>query len=215
MKRTVGHLRIASSWSRCAQTAVVMSLALAMCLLVLPASASAKVDKKHAKAYAGKILICTANETEHRGAYNASADELQRAADDMIKVLAMDHSDPGYQTYLDALTQQDEETAHSMLTVIDPENVRELGEMKALYPACKGWFSKSADKIVFHSATSQLVRGFALSNQAFLNLAHAFDALSLTDVPTARSFNMLATQEITLGGPDVQSAVSTLTGLER
>jgi hypothetical protein len=87
--------------------------------------------------------------------------------------------------------------------------------MKALHPTCKGWFSDAAGEVVFDGATSRLVRGSALSNEAFLSLANTFDALSLTDVRTARSFNTPATQEITLAGPAIQMSLARLTDLER
>ena len=55
MRRIIGHPQTSSSWRRRLPTVLVLTLAVLICLLVLPASASAKVDKKYAKAYAAKV----------------------------------------------------------------------------------------------------------------------------------------------------------------
>ena len=131
MTREMARARTVSSRSRYARTALALTLAVATCVLVLPAVASAKVDKKHAKAYAAKVRVCAAVEDTYRREYNGFLDDLVSTANEMKPLIGS--SDPGDQMHLALLTQYAQEAHERWVTEMTPDHRRILKMMKALY----------------------------------------------------------------------------------
>ena len=197
------------------QTAVVFALAVTTCLLVLPAIASAKVDKKYAKSYAGKVLVITETEIGHRTAYNAYVSTLADLGTQMKQALASDPSDPNYQNSIDIVAREAQEQSDGWDAEYKPEAIRELALVNHLYTSCKGWFSKSADKITFRHVTAELYRGYAASNRAFACLAVAFYDLAQKDVAGAQDENAQAIKIIGPAEADMNAGLSGIKSLER
>ena len=197
------------------QTAVVFAVAVTTCLLVLPAIASAKVDKKYAKMYAGKVLVITETEIGHRTAYNAYASTLADLGTQMQRALASDPSDPNYWTYVNNVAQEAQQDSDLWDAQLKPECIRELALVNHLHPSCKDWFSKSADKITFRHVTAELYRGYDASNRALVCLAVAFDDLAQKDVAGAQDENAKAIKIIGPAEADMNAGLSGIRSLER
>jgi len=213
MTRKSAHAQKTSSRSRRAQTALALTLAVATCLLVLPAVASAKVDKKYAKAYAAKVGACAAMEDAHRREYNGFLDNLVSTANEMKPLIGS--PDPDDQIRLGQLTQFAQEAHDMWVTQMTPAHRRTLKVMKAVYPDCKAWFSQAADKVVFHGATSQLVRGFDATNDAFMHLATSYGFLAQQNIAGAQAEIAQAAKVIGQAEPNIDAGLARLKALER
>jgi hypothetical protein len=213
MMRSFRHVRMSFSRGRSARTAVALILAVVAGILVLPATASATVDKKHAKAYAAKVRMFVILEQDHRRSYNTYEESLVATANEMKPLIGS--PDPNDKLGLEQLKIYANGCRESYLTDLRQFNIVYLKLVRAFYPASKDWFSQAADKTRFHRWTSRLDMGVSRSNRAFLYLSNAFLRLSEEDMEGAQAYNNQAIQLVSQAGPMVDEALDGLRALRR
>jgi len=213
MMRTIGHTRTTSFHSRSTRMLLALILAVTTCFLVLPATASAKVDKKYAKRYAAKVAYYAGFQEAHEDAYNGYLDTLAQTANEMKTVIGS--PDPYDQAVLAVLKANAQQDFDIYKKTLKPGNENYLEATQKFYPASKGWFSKPGDKLRFHRWTRRLAQGVMLGNAAWGQAALGFVALAAEDMAGAQSHNEEATKLATRANTYIQEAFAGLRALQR
>jgi hypothetical protein len=213
MMRSVRPVRTSFSRGRSTRAAGALILAVVACILVLPATAAANVDKKHAKAYAAKVRMFVVLEKDHRRSYNAYEDSLVATANEMKPLIGS--PEPNDKLALEQLKTYATACRESYLSDLRQFNAMYLKLVRAFYPACKDWFSQAADKTRFHRWTNRLDMGVSRSNRAFLYLSNAFLRLSEEDMEGAQAYNNQAIELVSQAEPIIDEALDGLRALRR
>jgi hypothetical protein len=212
MERRIGCPQRSSSLRRRAPSALLLALVLLTCVLVLPATASAVVDKSHAKAYAATVKALSRREVIHQQFYNAYVDQMISIATDMEPIV--NSLDPDDQATVASL-QAAAGSAYARYPSLKKVNLNYLDYVKTFYRLRNNWFSNEADKIRLEKWMTKYANGLRLTNAAFAKIADANMALSDKDVPTARTRNNEAIKLILKGDPLIKAALDGLRALRR
>jgi hypothetical protein len=213
MERSSRRPQRSSSWGRRVPSALVLALVLVTCVLILPAPASAVVDKSHARVYAATVSVLSRREKTHQQLYNAYADQMISVATDMEPIV--NSLDPDDQATVATLQVVAGHAYERYTTSLKKVNSIYLSYVKSFYRAHQSWFSHEADKIRLEKWTTKYTNGLRSTNAAFAKLADANMALSDKDVPTARSCNNDAIKLILKGDPLIKQALDGLRALRR
>ena len=158
---------------------VAAVLAAAVCMLVLPAAAGAKVDRKYAVPYrTGLAALVTHNRTEVR-AFNAYATDMSETASHIASILA---SDPVDKAALDA-ERDHAKKLHDQYFDVKLIITGNLAFANAFGIRAERWFSDAGDEIDFGRGMHNFTSGIRAADKALLNVALAFQCL-LSILPT-------------------------------
>jgi hypothetical protein len=211
--RTIGHARTTSLHSRSTRLLLALIVAAMTCILVLPATASAKVDKKYAKRYAAVVKLRAGLQEAHEDAYNGYLDVLVETANTMKPLIGS--PDPYDQATLAVAKGNAQQDFEIYKETLRPGNDEYLKSTQKFYHDCKGWFSKPGDKLRFHRWARRLAQGVMLGNAAWGQVALGFVALAGEDIAGAQSHNDEATKLAARANTYIQEAFEGLRALQR
>ena len=210
MERSIRRPRRSSLWGRRVPSALILALVLLTCVLVLPATASAVVDKSHARAYAATVKALARREVIHQQFYNAYVDQMISIATNMEPIV--NSLDPDDQATVAAL-QAAAGSAYARYPSLKKLNLIYLDYVKTFYRIRNSWFSNEADKIRLEKWMTKYANGLRSTNAAFGKIADANMALSDKDVGVARARDDEAIKLILKGDPLIKQALDGLRAL--
>jgi hypothetical protein len=213
MERSSRRPQRSSSWGRRVPSALLLALVLVTCVLVLPAPASAVVDKSHARVYAATISALARRQTGNERLYSAYLSAMVGLATEMEPLLSS--LDPD-----DQATVASDQAAAGRAYKSYKSTYRELNQVyldyvKSFYDEHKSWFKSHEDKIHLDKASTKFANGLRYANSAFAKLAAANMALSDKDVATARARNSEASALILKANPAIKEGLNGLRALRR
>jgi hypothetical protein len=192
---------------------VTALVAVALCALLVPAAATAKVDAKYKVRYKNGVNGLAHIWHVDEETYNAYVEDLAETGQSIVDTLA---GQPVDQAALD------NERAHAAQMVKDaavflhqPENLEAGADF--FYAHSKGWFSISADQIRFGRGTHNISAGAALIGTAWKHARDAFAQLALDppDLAKAREYNQLAADAGDRANPKLSNGFAILRALQR
>ncbi len=211
--RQVPHARRRVAGSVHIRIVVAVVLAAAVCALLLPAAASAKVDKKHAARYKNGVnglshILKTDQET-----FNAYASALADTAQSIEAILSSDPVDH------DALLN--EEAAAARLVTDEASFVHTATNLEAaadyFFFHAKGWFRSAADGIKFRQGTHKISAAAVSLQTAWKNMALAAGQLAIDppDLAKAREYNQVASNAVDIANQKIKDGFAILRALQR
>ena len=203
----------AHAWTRRARLLVFLVLAVTVTMLAVAATASAKVDKKYAKAYAGEIKTYQTLEDDHRDTYNAYVGSIKDLYDDMLPLI--NSTEPADQIALAVDVQAAQDDAQEYLDDYGVVSKLELHAVQNFYPHRKNWFGKAADRAAFHTACKDLAVRYKDLDTAMNTVYGGFVALSNKNLPLAHLHGNDAGKLVTKAEPVLTGAFAALRNLQR
>jgi hypothetical protein len=181
-------IRGASSRSLKARCGVLLMLAIACALLILPTVAGATVDKQHAKAYRGRVTGLTRSMTGLVKAYNSYSTGLADLAEQMKPLIGS--VDPHDQELLRLLQQNANVEFAAYKSVLGRMASTTEDLARGLPRMAKTWFSDPADKIDLRRGVNKFANGTVQVGTAFAHLGLGYKALGVAaDIDEARAQN--------------------------
>jgi hypothetical protein len=191
---------------------VAAALAAAVCMLVLPAAASASVDEQFARPYRIGVNGVLTREHQQERTYNAYVADLGETAEN-IKLLL--ESEPRDQYLIDQERHHAQDMVDEYTTLY--ADICERNEAAADFFAWKarGWFKDNPSRIKFRRAMRDISSGIGKIGDAWKNESNAFGFLSVNppDVKMAQEENALAIAAVTWANPKIKSGLTKIKSL--
>jgi len=185
-------------------TSIAVLVALCVCFSILPATASAHVDKKHRVDYLKVMMAWDKSSTEFKRSVKVLFDTASATATEMQPLLGS--TNPTDQMVLkqleDEMASLDQQVAHgSVLKAM--YNV--INEAADFYERAAPWFKTHADKIELHTGSTKFHNGVhglavmllqdltAVRYLAIGNVAKARDDLANAEGQAARNAQLVET----------------------
>ena len=176
---------VAHHRGRSARVVLTLALAASCCVLLLPATAGAKVDKKYAQAFEGRVDGLIKGRTMLIKAYGQYLDELNNIGRQMEPLIGS--LKPDDQALLAAL-QKDAKVEFKagksvMLRMVDSWE----GMASDLGKKAGPWFSEPGDRLELGRGVRKCINGGEISKTALAHLMLGYRALGAAKIDEARS----------------------------
>lgn len=219
MMQTNGHARGASSRKRRARTFAPLALTLLLALMtwtvLLPAPASAKVDKKYAKAYANQLRSAENAHVSFKEMANAYAEGLPDAYMQLDQPLKLDQTDPSVQEQIDEYKSWTRGQYNEYMSTWAGHAAKYEKAVSRFYPRVKHMFSNNADKIRLKRWARRWTLGAGDLVKAFNHMAVSWYYLSQLDLTSALTEKEAANALIESAKPSIKKALEELRKLKR
>ena len=196
-----------------ARLMMLLLVVLVVGMFVVPATAGAVVDRKHARAY--RVVVATLLKAKNIDvqSYNALDEAVVDTAQNIIEILASAPVDR------DALLNEEAHAAElggdADALIAEPEALQH--NCDTFYALCKKWFRTRADRIKLRQGLHNIDAGADHIITAYLELGSACEYLATDppDVGTAREHNELAIAAVKLANPKFNKGFQQLRSLRR
>jgi hypothetical protein len=195
--------------------ALTLLLALMTSTVLLPAPASAEVDKKYAKAYANELRFASNAHVSFQAMANAFTEGLPDAFMQLEQLLALDQTDPSVQEQINEYKGWTRGEYDEYMSTWSRRAAKYEKAVSRFHDRVKRMFSDDTDKIRVRRLARRWTLGAGDLVKAFNSMAVSWYYLSQLDMASALTEKDAANRLIESAKPSIEKALAGLRRLRR